>query len=269
MKMLQTGNHRAILLLTWLMALISGASWVFLQTQTSTVQAAPFALPTVTPTRTPVVTCPPVCKVFLPLVLKEYPWKGVSGVVTFQGEVISGLIVTLQREQNGTWSNLQTAVTDANGEYAFPSAPTLANGQSYRVIYSNHTDYTKLSYWQTEALADYDAQHNKQLTSFDVADIGLLTPANGSVLSPTAFSLTWQVRAASPSDNYRLYFYNTLLQKVAEGSAVGYVGQQTFAEMPAGLNQNTDYAWKVVIEMDDGRMGESYYRRMVRWEEPN
>ncbi|HUN24038.1 MAG TPA: hypothetical protein PK299_12995 [Anaerolineales bacterium] len=262
-------QSRAILLLAWLMVLISGASWAFLQSQAGTVQAAPFALPTVTPTRTPVVTCPPVCKVFLPLVVKEYPWKGVSGWVTFEGNAISGIIVTLQREQGGTWSNLLTVVTNAAGEYAFPSAPALGVGEKYRVVYSNSTDYTKLRYWQTEALSSYTAQQNVQLTSFDVSDIALLTPANGSVLSPTAFSLTWQVRAASPSDVYQVYFYNTIFQKVAESSPVGYAGSVSFTALPSGLNPNTDYQWGVTIAMGDGRMGESYYRRTVRWEEPN
>lgn len=201
-------------------------------------------------------------RLFMPAINKNYSVARIYGHVT-QGGGMSAIVPLELRFYNGsTWSTLQTTSSDSNGDYAF-LVPTLGSGQMYYVRYLNSTDYTRLAFWRTRVLTSFTGMSDVAIGDFDVANITLNSPAPGSLVSlPTTFQ--WGVRPGTPSDSYEFNLLDYTDGNPWWWSApLGYVGGYTLNSLPAGFSTMTPYGWYVGVYSPDGGYGESYYLRVV------
>ena len=178
--------------------------------------------------------------VYLPLIRNYRPPSGIYGTVTDNGLPAAGVQLTLLRSGYA----LSTTITEADGSFAFTSAPSLAAGQRYRVFYSGSPNPNHLGLWDTRSITTYATGSTVHIGDFDIANVELLTPTNAvSVTLPQTFQ--WTPRAGVPTDNYELamlqdgnYYYSDPL---------GYASSFNLTTLPAGFTQGQSCIWTVSV----------------------
>lgn len=199
---------------------------------------------------------------FLPALHYAQPYTGIHGLVTEKGAPASGIDMELRFYNGSAWSTKATAVTNADGQFAFMGIPALGPNQLYYVLYLNEDNPNRLFVWSTRALASYAAGAAVPIGNFDIANIELLTPAPGaSVGLPATF--TWERRSAVPTDNYEFNLYdfddgNPYFYTVPP---LGYVSSYVLGGLPPGFGAGVPYAWDMWVYGDENleSFGLSYW----------
>jgi photosystem II stability/assembly factor-like uncharacterized protein len=201
-------------------------------------------------------------RTYLPVVSKSR--TGIYGRVTENGVTAAGIPLELRFYNGSAWSTLASTTTQIGGWFAFNTAPSLGAGQGYYVRYQNTTGTGRVWTWHTRALTTYAAGSSAHIGDFDIADIGLIAPANNAAVSlPHTFQ--WLPRAATPSDSYEfdLYAPNTGSPYFYTDPLLGYVGSYTLNALPVGFQIGQAYAWEIWVYSPDGGYGISFLPRMV------
>ena len=202
--------------------------------------------------------------VYLPLIHRPCA-IGICGRVTLNGTSAADVSLELRFFDGTSWYTLAPTNTDASGNYAFTSVPSLAPGQRYYVRYRNYSGTPgRLWVWGTRELTSYSAGSNVPLGNFDIADIPLVSPANGATVA-LPYTFQWTRRIATPSDTYELDLYDP-----SDGAPyfftappLGYVGTYTLNGLPPGFGPGAHYVWEIWVYSPDGGLGISNETRMV------
>jgi hypothetical protein len=220
--------------------------------------------PTPTPTRTPTPTNTPT-----PTPTTPTPGQGISGIVTSNGSGVGGLTVSLIRGSGGSESLYLTTATQANGSYLFTGAADLTSGQYYYVRYwnsasgGNTANPAYVAYWFGPTLNSYTAGTNASGGNWDIANVSLVSPSNGSILAlPVTFQ--WTPRGIT-GDNYRWSLFD-----LGTGNDKCWGPYQTGGSFvvdssgvsPCGIVYGTQYGWFVYVVAGNAwtyGYGASYY----------
>jgi hypothetical protein len=191
---------------------------------------------------------------------------GIHGRVTLNGAAAGGVALQLRYFNGATWSTYTSTVTAGDGSYAFTTAPTLGTGQKLYVRYQNVTQTAgRLFLWSTRTVTAYSAGTALDLGSFDIGDVGLISPAAGASVSlPSAFQ--WTRRPATPSDSYIVEIYDPSdYQPRWLSPVLGYADTYILNSLASALATYTPYAWDIVISSPDGGSGVSRVARLVQF----
>lgn len=102
--------------------------------------------------------------------------------------------------------------------------------------------------------------------NFDLANITLVSPANGATVSvPRTFQ--WTPRPATASDTYEFDMYDPTDGNPYFYTAppLGYVSSYTLNGLSPGFNVGDLYAWEIWVYSPDGGFGISYETRAVHF----
>ena len=202
--------------------------------------------------------------VFVPLVMKNCTLGfSIYGRVTQNGSAASGVPLELFLNDGSSSSLIATVNTQSDGTYRFTDVPSLGSGQAYFVRYRNKAGTPgRLWGWYTGWFRHYTGC-DLHAGDFDIADIELVSPADGAMVSlPRTFY--WTPRPATPSDVYRFDLYDP-----DDGDpwwytepTLGYVGNYTLNSLPSGFSPWTEYWWEIRV-YGPGGVGFSYEARAV------
>lgn len=182
--------------------------------------------------------------------------RGIYGKVLLSGQNAANITINLILRNVGVGSSiLLTTTTDTQGNYAFTSAPSLANNQIYYVRYLNRSFTNDHIYlWQTGGVPTYQAGAEVKVPTFDIADIPLVSPLGGS--SPLPLTFQWQVRPNTPSDSYEFNLFNANRSLwFYTYPALGYVSSHTLNTLPTDFTFNQTYYWEMWVYSEDGGTG--------------
>ena len=207
--------------------------------------------------RTAKLHVPPPWRTFLPLVI--HPIPGLYGRVTLNGAAAYGILLDLRCFNGAYWYTLAQTNTDADGNYAFKTLPSLITGQAYYVRFSNpdriFPDY--LSTWHTRSLTSYGAGDSVNMGEFDLANVSLVSPNPGRAALPVTFQ--WASRAATPDDSYQVELFDPSGSSDFITPLLGYVNSYLMKYLPDGFEQEVTYGWCVWVNGPDGGYGASLY----------
>jgi hypothetical protein len=176
--------------------------------------------------------------------------SGIHGCVAESGVPKSGIPVVLYRFNSSTQvdEELATTNTNASGYFAFTGRPTLGATEAYFVKYQNSGSQTnRLWNWYTRAIDAYTAGSSVHIGDFDIANVALLAPADGSTVNlPETFS--WTPRPGLQADSYEFNLYEDCDPDCPvwyTDPRLGYVGQYTLTSLPVNFLFNTQYWWEI------------------------
>ncbi len=204
---------------------------------------------------------------FLPLIQRDYAPglpQGIYGRVTDGSNPAAGVILALRNCAGSSCTTQATTTTDSNGNYRFTGVPSLAGGHWYYVLYSNQDlavagaarkdspTGNHVSAWYADKISPYLAGTNRHGGDFDIADIPLTGPADGSSQSfPITFD--WLRRPASFPDLYQVQLLDAAGNTKGLGNITDYFGSEdTLNSLPAGTNLGVPYFWNVIAYGPDG-----------------
>lgn len=209
----------------------------------------------------------PHYEAFIPLTQKNYPLFGIYGRVTYGNSPIGGVSLQLRFYNGSTWSTAATTTTGGDGKYAFLNAPGLFPGQYYYVLYDNPstTDSSRLCCWATRVLNSFPFGGSAAIGDFDIANISLQSPPMGAMIT-VDIPFEWGARAGTPSDSYELNLFNPYNGTIVWYSPhLGFVSSYKVGP-GTGLVPFTTYGWFVGVYSPDGGYGESFYARLVTFD---
>jgi C1A family cysteine protease len=187
----------------------------------------------------------------------------IHGRVTQNGTAASGVPVQLRLYDGFSSSTIATVNTRSDGTYRFRDVPNLLQDQAYFVCYVNTAGTPgRLWAWYTGWIRHYTGC-NLHAGDFDIADIELVSPADGATVSlPRTFY--WSPRPATPSDDYELDLYDPVDYDPLWYTypTLGYVGSYTLNSLPSGFSPWTEYSWEIWV-YGPGGVGISYDFRDV------
>ena len=225
-------------------------------TATATLTRSATASPTGTPTPTPTRTRTPTPTVTQPTS------QGIYGRITNNGAAAAGIQLRLRFYNGVTWSDAATVVTNATGNYLFTGVPGLAPGQKYYVLYGpNNTNSNYLYSWGATTITSYVAGTNMPGGDFDIANVRLLSPPNGSTL-PLPVTLTWQRRGLA-GDTYRVILFDLDTGDGWLTIDLGAADAFTMNSLPSGAAFGVQYGWAVRVYRAPDSYGDSYYYRTI------
>ncbi|MBL8045536.1 MAG: DUF642 domain-containing protein [Anaerolineales bacterium] len=189
---------------------------------------------------------------------------GICGKVKLNGTPVSNVNLELRFFNGSAWQTLTTTFTNGNGDFAFTGIPSLGPGQAYYVRYRNTNGTSgRLWLWATHTLTSYAAGSNVEIGNFDIADIALVSPANGATIS-LPYPFLWTPRPATPSDSYEFNLYDPNdLDPYAYTDPLGYVNTFPLTGLPPGFAPGQQYVWGIWAYSPDGGTGVSYGTRWV------
>lgn len=214
-----------------------------------TQTAPPLATPTVTPIASP------ASRNFASFALKNLAFPGIYGTITQNGIPAAFRTVMLRKYDASinSWSTAATTTTRGDGGYTFNSIPSLDSGDIYYAAFSNSSQQPGLLwFWATPYQRSFSAGTSLNLGIFDIADVVLNSPANGSTTGfPATF--TWTRRSATASDSYRFHLYEPSGGLPEYTSApLGYTSQIILGGIPPGFLFSHDYAWDLYVIPPNG-----------------
>ena len=198
----------------------------------------------VTPTPTPTVTRVPTLTPTAPAS------SGIYGRVTYHGMPAPHLFLTLSHWDGANWTTRDVTVTETDGRYTFADAATLGAGEIYSVDYENtpgqpNPGPSYLWSWSGNRIAAYIAGQSVAGGDFDVADIPLVSPADGaSVTLPSTFC--WASRGIA-GDNYRLVLWYPDEDDTVATAYLGDTSCVVLTELPSGWPSGASYRWWVRV----------------------
>ncbi len=163
---------------------------------------------------------------------------GVYGRVTYQGTSIVGTPINLHFDI----SSIATT-TQADGTYYFPN---LTPGKQYQAVYDNSADPSFVPHCPGPLLTSYSAGARMAGGDFDIANIPLISPLNGTTIA-LPYTFQWTPRLGVPSDSYRLEMFAGNGATWWDTPPLGYVGQYALNSLPYGLSYGTRYWWRVWV----------------------
>ncbi|MCB0110406.1 MAG: PD40 domain-containing protein, partial [Caldilineaceae bacterium] len=228
-----------------------------------TLHAQPISFATLTPS--PTATALPT-----PANPTAVPPRGISGRVFYQGAPVSGINIQLEVCLIGGSCDMKARVaTDSSGLYNFPYVPG-AGTFGYQVTYrngeagGNPLDSRYLLSWQEPMIADYDYAQRVHGGSFDIANLPLSAPANGSTQA-TPVTFRWQSRGVA-GDRYQWFIDATsdfgLCDQANPGSNLSFTFTSLDCSFPA-VATNTPIPWYVVVYGANGGVGQSQTRTVL------
>lgn len=203
-------------------------------------------------------------RLFLPAIQNSATGNAILGTVTAAGAPATGVMVELRRADDILVTTVATATTDAGGAFAFNQTSNLPPTSAYAVRYHNALNPARLRQWITRPLTGTAASGVISLPVFDIANVPLAGPAEGTV-SGLPLVFTWTRRPASPSDSYRVEFFDATGTTNFSGSTPlqGYVSSLTLGSLDSSFPLNSPLTWTVTIELADGSYGEAFETRTV------
>jgi hypothetical protein len=203
--------------------------------------------------------------VYLPLTLRLNllpPPQGIHGVVTYNRVPAADVRLLLSWYDGSDWFYAATTTTSADGRYDFVGVPSLAAGQAYYVLYGpNRTSSTYLYSWAGPTITSYTAGTVLPGGEFDIANVFLLSPQNGSTLAlPVTF--TWQPRGL-PEDTYRLVVFDPLSTDQWVSDDLGDVDSATITGLAPGMVYDKGYGWFVRVYNGPDSYGTSFSYRLI------
>ncbi|MFP4394502.1 MAG: hypothetical protein ACLFTI_04480 [Anaerolineales bacterium] len=203
-----------------------------------------------TPTPTPTPTSEP---------------DGIYGNVTLNGAAASGVELILRYYNGSDWSTRATVTTDSNGDYIFTGVPSLGSGERYYVQYTNPSETAngRLGLWNGASITSYASGSRLHGGDFDIKDIPLQSPANGSsVTLPHTFQ--WDFRGIASDDHYQFFILDPVDNNLAYINR-GYDNSVTINTLPSGWPSGRQYGWWVSVcqDADCTAYGWSYEIRSV------
>lgn len=204
----------------------------------------------------------PSGQIFIPVVSREI-YRGIHGIVSLAGSPITGVDLELRFFDGANWSTFAHTVTDANGLYSFPTAPSLSPGQRYYVLYSNpENNPGRLGAWFTRQLETYIFGQDVVIGNFELGQIYLSSPQPGATVS-LPFMFQWYPRWAIYTDSYGWEIFDPFGLAYFATPPLGYTGGYTVSGLPSGFETSKPYAWYVSVYSPDGGYGFSYYAKIV------
>ncbi|MFN8481659.1 MAG: hypothetical protein U0768_01210 [Anaerolineae bacterium] len=206
------------------------------------------------------------------------PRPGLWGVVTYKGSPKSGVTVSLMRctvrSSDSRYCDddvqLDMLMTQADGSYNFTGVPPTSDPanptRQYRLYIEFVNDdypsyllewFSEYRQWPQDAGADGTAQ----ASSFDIANISLVSPAPYA-LQPLPVTFVWQKRGL-PSDSYGLRFDGGDLLAPLYLKSVGNTDMLGPFIKVDPLNFYTQYWWQAWVEIAGQGHGRSYYGRPI------
>jgi len=201
------------------------------------------------------------------------PGSGIYGQVLDGGAAADGITLLLFAcDSPESCSNISITVTDGDGYYGFRGVPTLSSGKSYHVKFFNGDsgyngdDPNHLSWWRSFDITLYAAGSNMEGGTFDIADVVLQWPPDGSSQTlPTTF--TWAGRGVSGdryswaiADGYHVSGEYCYVDPPEDATSFVLDGTQAGA---CGLYHSEPYLWYVYAANGNwsAGYGRSYYYR--------
>ena len=188
--------------------------------------------------------------------------SGISGRVTVNGAAVAGIPLHLYFYSGSSWTDYASVNTNPEGTYSFAAIPSLGNGQYYQVLFLNENgEQGRLAYFEVALITSYTAGTTLGLGDFDVADVSLVSPANGASVAPP-YTFQWTPRPGTPSDIYQLYIYETS----APGNwwrspSLGNLGSYALSSLPTSFSIGREYSWMVFVYTPGVGTGQSHTRR--------
>jgi hypothetical protein len=197
---------------------------------------------------------------------------GISGRLTYRGAPAAGLVLQLFLQNSGGAFALDATTTGADGAYRFAAPPGLGAGQEYYVQYHNTNSAPNpgpgyLYGWWGKEINSYSAGTTVAGGDFDLADITLVSPADGAAVTlPAQFCWT---RRGIAGDNYKVVLYDSASGTLAGTRYLGDVGCVTIGALPPDWPTGATYLWWVQVGKGTDpaaapyHYGWSYYSRDV------
>jgi len=189
---------------------------------------------------------------------------GIYARATENGSPASGLPINLYLNDGSSFSLVASTPTEPDGMYRFTGLPSLSPIEEYWVVYENTAGTPgRLEVWVTWPITLYTTGSRVHAGDFDVADISLVSPADGATVSlPHTFY--WNPRPATPSDDYEFDLYDPADGDPWWGTdpTLGYVASYTLSSLPSGFEPGTQYAWEVWVGGPDG-VGVPNHTRLI------
>lgn len=172
----------------------------------------------------------------------------VAGVLTVNGQPLTGGNVDLVLRGDGSNSVLATTQIDSSGHYFFSNVPATGTNQYYLVSYTNpDTTSGILALWNSNPFA---LANNSTFTvpSANVGDITLGNPGSGDKVISLPYTFSWTKR--NSADNYSLSFFPS--NGSTDGVDTGPLGNVSSFTVPSGTLAQGDYYARINFANDAG-----------------
>jgi hypothetical protein len=174
-------------------------------------------------------------RVYLPVAVSLNRAKPFTGRVTFMGSAWAGIPVHMaySTDYGSTWDMAYgSAITNALGEYSFDTPPAVGENKGFVVYFNNPTNNPSYLWYFECTLVD--SPSDSYTCNFEIQDIALLSPADGSSIAP-AVTFGWQKRGLA-ADSYYWRFYNgystsTYSMRMDSSDSL----RITFCDFPTGI----------------------------------
>jgi hypothetical protein len=138
----------------------------------------------------------------------------------------------------------------------------LAAGQRYYVRFGpNQTNPAQLASWYAPMITAYSAGASVAGGDFDVANVGLLSPAPEATL-PLPVTFTWQ-RRGLPGDSHVLLIFDPNSDDWWYTDDLGDVGSFTLLGLAQGMVRGKQYGWSLRVYNGPNSYGDAYYYRTI------
>ncbi len=209
------------------------------------------------------VTGSQTTKVFLPLILKNFP-KTLNGTVTDKGIPVAGTQILLRYYNGSTWSTYSSTLTDSYGKYQFRTLPTLSAGHKYRVRWKNTVANSNLLWvWYCDDINSSTIYPNAYQCDFDIENIELISPGSGLTIS-LPYTFSWKKRTLTSDD----YEFN--LEDMSDydpwwwtDPPLGYVSSYNLNSLPSGFTPGVQYGWYVAVYGSNGKGFPYIWHRII------
>ena len=200
----------------------------------------------------------------------------ISGTVNKAGTpTIADLLLVYNNTATGTFEVVNSTRSLSDGSYSFSGLrPLVGDGSDhYQVYYSNDgSDGTQVSMWVGPATTTVSNGGITTLSSFDLSDLVLSSPADDAKTTLPA-TISWASRGLSGEGYYYCIYDTDTFVEGCSNRLSSPSFELTLAKLQSitGLNFQYDhrYAWYVIVEAADGAIsqginyGFSYYERGV------
>jgi hypothetical protein len=188
--------------------------------------------------------------------------NGINGHVAYQGAAAASIGLLLRFFNGSSWSMAATTYTDATGLYRFLGLASLSPGQKYYVRFGpNTSNPAYLWAWWGPSITSYTSGSTVPGGDFDIADVSLLSPADGSA-AHLPVTLSWQQRGIA-TDTYRVQLWDPSTGEGWLTNDLGNVGNFNITSLPPGAVFGRMYRWDILVFNGPDSYGESLSDRRI------
>lgn len=215
-------------------------------------------------------------RVYMPIVTN--PSKGIYGTLTLNGKPAANVTINLRytvdwNDENPiNTTSIFTVTTDANGSYNFLNAPSIKSPERLWALYFNYeNDPKKVYFWIGQRIMTYTAGQEVMIPTMDLADIALVSPADGTTTElPATFK--WVPRTGEPTHSYEWNIYDLdgpgyYVTKLPVGADSFILYKQN---LTSDFKSNTTLYWDIAAfinggSVDNGNLVGSFESRTVKF----